>query len=140
MLTLSREQWVKTLVFFAFSTLILAIIHEVDDIIHEDLPEATILFFAAVGTLSLFGIFFWNWAGKLYGYIIVGLYGLFYVVIFNVLHLFGILDVSEYSEIGQSTPEGWAPAFVATGLFGGITSVATVIIAVYLLIKARQSS
>ena len=142
MLQLSQIQWVKILVFFAIATLVAWFIHFADDIIQDEETLSIQVFFllnVAVATLFVFGIL-WAWAGKQYGYSITGLGGLWYLIAFDIVHAFG-LDALDYTEIAaRATPEGWAPVFVGVGLVGGVTSLATVIIAVYLLVKARQTS
>ncbi len=143
MISLSQAQWVRTLAVFAFATFVFEIISTADNIIAGDLGgfsmEVLVLVCVAVSTLFLFGIL-WSWAGKQYGYIIVGLIALLYFVVVYVSHVFGISDAREFAQIAKATPEGWSPLFVASPILTGIGSLATVIIAVYLLVKARQSA
>ena len=140
---LTKESWIRALVFFAIAMLIFELVHTADDIIAGDLGgfsmEVLVLVCALGNTLLVFGIL-WSRAGKQYGYIIVGLVGLLFFVGVYLSHVFGISDNRDFEEMARATPEGWAPLFVASGILTGIASLATIIIAVYLLIKARQST
>ncbi len=140
---LTKESWIRALVFFAIAMLIFELVHTADDIIAGDLGgfsmEVLVLVCALGNTLLVFGIL-WSRAGKQYGYIIVGLVGLLFFFVVYVFHVFGISDSREFDVIARATPEGWSPLFVTSGIVTGIASLATIIIAAYLIIKARQST
>ncbi len=143
MLSLSQTSWVRVLVVFSVATFLLRLLHTADDIIQEDLGafdiEGFVLVFVLVNTLSVFGIL-WTWAGKWYGYAIVGIISLLSFYGAYLSHFLKVSDARGFDEIAQATPELWAPTFVATSLLAGITSLAAVIIAAYLLFRARQSA
>ena len=144
MLSLSEALWIRTLVVVSVASLLLGLLHAADDIIQGDLGGFPIEVFVLIGllvsTLYVFGII-WSWAGKQYGYAIVGIISLLFFF-FGVFlsHVFELLDARGFAKIAQATPELWTPTFVATALLGGITSLAAVIIAVYLLVRARQGA
>ena len=143
MLSLSQASWVRALVVVSVATLLLGLLHEADDIIQGDsggMPvEVFVLLSVLSGTLYVFGII-WSWAGKQYGYILVGVISLLSFLGVYLFHALEVLDARSFAKIAQATPELWAPTFVATSLLGGITSLAAVIIAVYLLLRARQGA
>ena len=128
---------------FSVATLLLWLIHAADDIIQGEsggIPvEVFVLISGLSGILYVFGII-WSWAGKQYGYIIAGIISLFFFFGIYLGHALELVDARGFDKIEQATPELWAPTFVATSLPGGITSLAAVIIAVYLLLRARQGA
>lgn len=143
MLSLSQASWIRTLAVFSVAALLLELLHTADDIIQGDLGgiriEVFVLLCVFVTTLYAFGII-WSWAGKQYGYAIVGFISLFFFFLVYLSHALEVSDARGFAEIAQATPELWAPTFVATALLGGITSLAAVIIAGYLLFRARQGA
>ena len=144
MLSLSQASWVRALVVISVATFLVRLLHTADDLIQEDYLggldiEALVVTFVLINTLSVFGIL-WTWAGKWYGYAIVGVISLLSFYGLYLSHLLKISDARGFDEMAQATPELWALTFVATSLPGSITSLAAVIIAVYLLLRARQGA
>ena len=140
MISLSQAHWIRALVVFALATFVFEIIHTADDIIQRDLGglsmEALVLVCAVGNTMYLFGVL-WSWAGRWYGYLIVGLIALLYFLVVYLFHAVGVSGVRSFALITRADPEGWSPLFVASPILVGIGSLATVITAIYLLIKAR---
>ena len=143
MLSLSEASWIRTLVVVSVAALLLELLHTADDIIQGDLGgfaiEVFVLLCVSTNTLYVFGII-WSWAGKQYGYVIVGIISLLFFFAVYVSHVFEVTDARGFAKIAQAAPELWAPTFVATALLGGITSLAAVIIVIYLLVRARQGA
>ena len=143
MLSLSQASWVRALVVFSVATLLLWHIHAADDVVQGEagsIPlEVFVLISVLSGTFYVFGIM-WSWAGKPYGYAIVGVVSLLFFFGIYLVHALELGVARGFAEMAQATPELWAPTFIATSLLGGITSLVAVIIAVYLLLRARQGA
>ena len=140
MLSLSQASWGRALVFFSVATLLLWHIHAADDLIQgdDDIPlEVFVLISVVFGTVYVFGIM-WSWAGKWYGYASVAVVSLFIFFGGYLVHALALGDARSFPDMAQATPELWAPTFVATSLLGGITSLTAIIIAAYLLLRARR--
>ena len=143
MVSLSKARLTRALVYAAAWSFGTAIIHSVDDVIHDDLGGGGIEMFAltnaAVGALYIFSMM-WSWAGKTYGHIVTGLVSLaiFYPVFLS--HALALGGVRGLLELGQAAPAIWTPIFVGASLLGGVTSAVAVILAVYLTVWGRQSA
>ena len=143
MLSLSQASWVRALVVFSVASLLLYFLHEADDVMQGDsggMPVKVFLLVSVLfGTLYVFGII-WSWAGKWYGYASVVVVSLFIFFGGYLVHALELGDARSFPDMAQATPELWALTFVATSLLGSITSLAAVIIAAYLLLRARQGA
>ena len=138
MLSLSQGSWVRALVVFSVATLLSGLIHTADDII-QGASEIFVLVSVLASTPYVFGII-WSWAGKWYGYAIVGVISLFFFYSVYLSHALELSGARSFAQIAQDTPELWAPTFVATALLGGITSLAAVITTAYLLLRSRPGA
>ena len=141
MVALSPAFWTRMLVFLSVIIFITAGLHIADDVIvgEPDFVPAVAIGVAAFFTLQIFATL-WSWAGKLYGYIILGLIALWN---FYTMFLSHALEIDRgYEALGAAEPVGWAPLFVLGSLFGGVAMAATVIIVFYLVstaIRARRA-
>jgi hypothetical protein len=137
--------WVRMLVGLACATFVTVMVHAVDDLMHGNTAgfsvEAFVLTVILVSTLDVFGIA-WSWQGKVYGYLIVGLYAFRYAVGFVIAHVF-VFDIPNqrgYAEIAQATPAVWAPVFVGSALLGGVFTLSTTVVAASLTARSWRES
>ena len=140
MINLSQTFWTRSLVLLSGLTFIFGAIHLADNVVNDDMAfdeELFILLVAAVLTLQLFATF-WTWAGKRYGYVILGLVSLGNFYAYYLSHLLEAQDARGHAALAAGMPAGWRPVYVVASLYGGAATAAIVIIVVYLLIKYWQ--
>lgn len=144
MIELSRDTWIRTTVILSLLIFIFVGIHLADDIVNQDLPpdvETAAPIFLIVFTLQVFATI-WTWAGKRLGFALLGL--------ISLLHFYGVYlshlleaGVRGFVGVGGGVPAGWTPVYVLSSLFGGVVTVAAVILTAYLLFagpKRTQST
>ena len=126
----SQKFWVKVLLGLAAVAFVPVMVRAVDDLIQGNTSgfgvQAFVLTVVVLSTLYLFGIL-WSWQGRVYGYVIVGLYAFRCSVAFT-----NIPEQRGYAETVAGSIEVWTPVFVGPALSGGVLTLATTIVAAYL--------
>ena len=141
MVTLSRDFWTKTLVFLSGVYFVVGGVHIADDVVSNDVSPNVQAFALGTGLILTLYIFatLWSWAGKQYGYIILGLLSLF-LFWGNYLHHVLEIEGRGYAGIAAGTPDVWRPLYVTGSLYAGVVTATQVIIVIYLLLKGWQST
>lgn len=143
MVTLSRDFWAKVLVTLSLLTFVFGGLRMSADIRAGDLPlglalQPALILLAGVFTLRLFATL-WTWAGKTYGYIVLGLLSLADFWGIFLQHALEVGGARGFEAIAEATPEAWAPLFLIASGYAGIVTAAQVIIVVYLLVRGRSA-
>ncbi len=139
MIELTRETWIRTAVTLSLLIFLFVGVHIADDIVNQDLPpdvQTAAPIFLIVFTVQIFATI-WTWGGKRLGFALLG--------VVAVLHFYGTYlshwleaDVRGFLGLGGGAPAGWTPVYVISSIYGGVVTVAAIIITVYLLISSRQ--
>lgn len=139
MIKLSTDVWIRTAVILSLLMFVVVGIHVADDIVNQDLPpdvQTGALVMTIVFTLQAFATLS-TWAGRRIGFALLGIIALLWFYATFLSH-FLQAGVRGYVGLSGGAPDVWTPVYVLASLFGGVVTLTTVLITIYLLIAGVE--